>query len=128
MRLTLACPNYHTLYLGYYAHAIISLNGKETCLTKSVRINPSLRYLQTCQKQKKNYTFVPLLLIRGDFNVPPVVQLSFFINKLAYKQLILAVYNSQGLFQDFMGKGVLEYQWHEQASIIRRCKPTFCHI
>ena len=31
MRLALACPNYHTVDLGYYAHAVISLNGKEIC-------------------------------------------------------------------------------------------------
>ena len=78
-------------------------------LNKKYAHKPKSMVPTNLSKAKNIYTFAPLLLIRGNFNVPPVVQLSFFINKLVYKQLILAVYNSQGLFQDFMGKGVLEY-------------------
>ena len=51
-------------------------------LNKKYAHKPKSMVPTNLSKAKNIYTFAPLLLIRGNFNVPPVVQLSFF-----YKQV-----------------------------------------
>ena len=72
-------------------------------LNKKYAHEPKSMVPTNLSKTKNIYTFAPLLFIRGDFNVPPVVQLSFFYKQVSLQTINFSSLQLPGFISGFYG-------------------------